>query len=217
MSEYKSFTHMLKLKSSDSLVLTVTFLLTVFINLTVAVQIGLLLAMFSFVKRMSEVIDVEKVIPTRLKENGVDSQGMESMCPKIAFYTVEGPLFFGAADRFESMITRSLTQKPDVLILRMKYVPYMDATGLNNLASLIRDFKEIGGTTLLAEINEDAMLKLKLSGMYDEIGPENIFDDATDAVDYALQIANTAKCSLCGKKGSTACQVYQHSKQLRSS
>lgn len=214
MSEYKSFTHMIKLKSSDSLVLAVTFLLTVFINLTVAVQIGLLLAMFSFIKRMSEVIDVEKVIPTRLKENG---KGMDSTCPKIAFYTVEGPLFFGAADRFESMITRSLTQKPEVLILRMKYVPYMDATGLNNLASLIRDFKKVGGTTLLAEINDDALEKLKASGMYEEIGPKHIFDDATDAVDYGLQLVNVEKCARCGKRGATTCQVYQESQQLRSS
>src|SRR5699024_8510156 len=109
MSEHKSFAHMIKLKSSDSLVLAVTFLLTVFINLTVAVQIGLLLAMVSFVKRMSEVLEIEKVIPTQVKNRETnEAKGLDSSCPQIAFFTVDGPLFFGAADRFESMITRSI-------------------------------------------------------------------------------------------------------------
>ena len=131
MSEHKSFAHIVKLRTSDSLVLAVTFLLTVFVNLTVAVQFGLLLAMFSFVKRMSEVVGVEKVIPTRLKEEE-NSKGLQSICPKIAFFTIEGPLFFGAADKFESMITRSINKKPSVLILKMKHVSYIDATGGNN-------------------------------------------------------------------------------------
>ncbi len=218
MSEYKSFTHMIKLKSSDSLVLAVTFLLTVFVNLTVAVQVGLLLAMFSFVKRMSESIDVEKVIPNRLKEtNGNDSNMMDTTCPKIAFYTIEGPLFFGAADRFESIITRSINKRPDVLILRMKYVPYIDATGLNNLASLVRDFKNIGGTTMLAEMNGDVLEKMKVSGLYEEIGEEHIFADASKAVDSGLQLVELAKCPRCGRKGSSSCQVYLESQKLKSS
>ncbi len=102
MSEYKSFAHIIKLKSGDSLVLAVTFLLTVFVNLTIAVQIGLLLAMVSFVKRMSEVLGVEKVIPDQIKEDELEkAKDLEARCPQLAFFTIEGPLFFGAADRFE--------------------------------------------------------------------------------------------------------------------
>ncbi|MFD1608019.1 SulP family inorganic anion transporter [Oceanobacillus luteolus] len=215
MSEHKSFAHIVKLRTSDSLVLAVTFLLTVFVNLTVAVQFGLLLAMFSFVKRMSEVVGVEKVIPTRLKEEE-NSKGLQSICPKIAFFTIEGPLFFGAADKFESMITRSINKKPSVLILKMKHVSYIDATGGNNLASLIRDFKKTGGTTLLAEMNDDVLNTIKNSGLYEEIGEKNIFSDASKAVDYSLNLINVNKCSRCGKKGATTCQVYLESQQLRS-
>jgi SulP family sulfate permease len=208
MSEHKSFTHLIRLKSADSLVLAATFLLTVFVNLTVAVPIGLLLAMLSFVKRMSEALGVEKVIPSRLKETeGAGAANRESTCPEIAFFTIEGPLFFGAADRFESVITRSINKRPKVLILRMKYVSFIDATGGNNLASLVRDFKKTGGTTILAEMNEDVSEAMKTSGLYDEIGEENIFSDASLAVDRGLDIIRPSKCPRCGKQGS--CQVYR--------
>lgn len=218
MSEYKSFADMLKLKSSDTLVLMVTFLLTVFVNLTVAVQIGLLLAMISFVKRMSEVVGVEKVIPARLKEENTDElSNLGSKCPQIAFFTIEGPLFFGAADKFETVITRSIHRKPSVLILKMKYVSYIDATGVNNLSSLIVDFKNMGGTTLLGEPSDDVLKSLKVSGLYEEIGPENIFSDASHAVDYGLTLSNIKKCQRCAKNDATSCQVYLKSKKLRSS
>lgn len=218
MSEYKSFAHIIRLRSSDSLVLAVTFLLTVFVNLTVAVQFGLLLAMVSFVKRMSEVLGVEKVIPSHLKdEQALEDEKLAAKCPQLAFFTIEGPLFFGAADKFESTITRSINQKPEVLILKMKHVSYIDATGGNNFTSLIRDFRKTGGTTLLAEVNPDVLEAMKVSGLYEEIGSDHIFNDASKAVDYALHIINVPKCSRCGKKGATACQVFQESQKLQSS
>src|SRR5699024_9392240 len=124
MSEYKSFMHILKLKSADSLVLATTFLLTVFVNLTTAVQFGLLLAGISFIKRMSDVLGVEKVIPALAKKNGeTKPENYGSTCPQLSFYTIDGPLFFGAADRFESIITRSINKRPKVLILKLKNVP----------------------------------------------------------------------------------------------
>ena len=192
MSEYKSFAHIIKLRSSDSIVLGATFLLTVFVNLTVAVQIGLLLAMVSFVKRMSEVLEVEKVIPKMMKEetNG-DKNSLATKSPKLAFFTIDGPLFFGAADRFESVITSSLSRKPKVLILQMKHVSFIDATGGANLTSLIVDFKKNGGTTLLAELNDDVLEIIKTSGLHEIIGEENVFEDASAAVDHGLHLVNT--------------------------
>jgi SulP family sulfate permease len=219
MSEHKSFAHMLKLRTADSLVLVTTFLLTIFVNLTVAVPIGLLLAMISFIKRMSETFEMEKVIPKRLREttNGTDDESLGTACPKIAFFSIDGPLFFGAADRFESIITRSINQRPSVLVLRMKHVSHIDATGGNNLASLVRDFKDTGGTTLLAEMDEDVYEMIEVSGLIDEVGKEHIFQDASKAVDYALSIVNPAKCSRCGQKGNNVCEVYEESKNLPTS
>ncbi|OZU87655.1 sodium-independent anion transporter [Virgibacillus indicus] len=219
MSEYKSFLHMLKLKSSDSLVLMTTFLLTVFVNLTVAVQIGLLLAMVSFIKRMSEVLEVEKVIPAMSKEKSElsESEDFGVKCPQLAFFTVEGPLFFGAADKFESMITRSINKRPSVLVLKMKHVSLIDATGGANLRSLLRDFKKMGGITLIAELNDEVSRMFKTSGLYDEIGTENFFNSAADAVDYGLQLINVGKCPTCSRSGQINCQVFKESKVIQKS
>src|SRR5699024_2631865 len=143
MSEYKSFMHILILKSADSLVLATTFLLTVFFILTSAVQFGLLIAGISFIKRMSDVVGVEQVIPTLAKKNGeTKPENYGSTCPQLSFYTIDGPLFFGAADRFESIITRSINKRPEVLILKLKNVPFLDVTGAANLEYLVTDFHE---------------------------------------------------------------------------
>lgn len=217
MSEYKSFWHILRLKSSDSLVLAATFLLTVFVNLTVAVQIGLLLAMVSFIKRMSEVLEVEKVIPALAKDDTgtTKSKGLESKCPQLSFYTVTGPLFFGAADKFETIITRSINKRPTVLVLKIKHVPIIDATAEANLGALVKDFKKIGGTVLISEVNDIVFDMFKTSGLYDDIGPEHFFLDSADAIDYGLQIINAGKCPICSRSGRATCQVFRESSVLR--
>lgn len=215
MSEYKSFLHLLKLKSGDSLVLATTFLLTVFVNLTAAVQVGLLLAGISFIKRMSDVLGVEKVIPVTAKQNGEatnDNRG--SSCPQLSFYTIDGPLFFGAADRFESIITRSINKRPKVLILKLKNVPILDATGADNLESLITDFHKVGGITLISEATDDVLNMLKLTGVHDIIGKDHIFTESDHAVDYGLSLINVGKCSVCKRTGRTTCKAFKTTKEL---
>lgn len=214
MSEYKSFWYILRLKSSDSLVLATTFLLTVFVNLTVAVQIGLLLAMVSFIKRMSEVLEVEKVIPARMKNSEDETKGLEAKCPQLSFYTVTGALFFGAVDKFETIITRSINKRPTVLILKMKHVSFIDATAEANLGSLVKDFNKMGGTILISEASETVLTMLKKSGLYDEIGSEHFFNNSTEAIDYGLQIINVKKCPICSRTGRSTCKVFQESAAL---
>src|SRR5699024_9444067 len=104
MSEHKSFWHIFKMRTSDTLVLVATFLLTVFVNLTIAVPIGLGLAMISFIKRMSEVLAVKEIMPESRNNQSDEDDSDYYQCPQIASYTVHGPLFFGAADRFESIL-----------------------------------------------------------------------------------------------------------------
>ncbi|WP_330949616.1 SulP family inorganic anion transporter [Virgibacillus sp. MG-45] len=217
MSEMKSFLHIIKLKNSDSLVLVTTFLLTVFINLTVAVQFGLLMAAILFIKRMSEVLAVKEVIPSLTKENNIGEEAVEDSgnCSQLSFYTVAGPLFFGAADKFESIITRSINKRPQVLILKMKYVSLLDATGATNLSALVKDFKQIGGTILISEVNENVLPILKTSGIYSLIGEEHFFQRSTDAVDYALQRINIKKCSRCNRCSDNACQVFVPSNKIK--
>src|SRR5690625_1236065 len=114
MSEIKSFAHIVKLRSGDSLVLITTFLLTVFVNLTVAVPVGLLLAIISFVKRASTALEVNNYTMNKLEANPTESELKANECPEIASFTIQGPLFFGAADRFESALIHSINERPSV-------------------------------------------------------------------------------------------------------
>lgn len=209
MSEVKSFSHIIKLRSGDSLVLITTFLLTVFVNLTVAVPVGLLLAMISFVKRASSALDMDTFKIDNQEPTITEEKLSANECPEIANFTIQGPLFFGAADRFESTLTRSINERPSVLILKMKYVPLIDATAEANLSALIHDFVNLGGTVLITELPDEPLNMLKRSGLYDKIGGQYFFNKTTDAVNYALNLVDVKKCSVCSHKGATSCQVFK--------
>ena len=209
MSEYKTFGSILKLRTSDSLVLVTTFLLTVFVNLTVAVPVGLLLAMVSFVRRISGLLEVENIKPEKFSNGEKRGKKDAYTCPQIASFTVHGPLFFGAADRFESTLSRSINKRPDVLILKMRHVSMIDVTGESNLSGFVKNFMKKGGTVLITELDDDPLEMLKRSGLYDYIGKEHFFQDTTDAINYALQIINVSKCQYCGKRPEQGCRVFK--------
>ena len=212
MSEIKSFAHIVKLRSGDSLVLITTFLLTVFVNLTVAVPVGLLLAIISFVKRASMALEVNNYTMNKLEANPTESELKANECPEIASFTIQGPLFFGAADRFESALIHSINERPSVLILKMRYVPIIDATAEANLSALIKDFVNLGGTVLITELPKEPLKMLQRSGLYEEIGEEYFFKQTTDAIDYALEIVDVQKCPRCSREGATSCQAFQKTK-----
>lgn len=209
MSEYKSFASILKFRTGDSLVLVTTFLLTVFVNLTIAVPIGLLLAMVSFVKRISEVLNVKTIVPEQFNDQEDVVNKQDYHCPKIASFTVHGPLFFGAADRFGSILTRSIRKRPDVLILKMRHVSLIDVTGAANLSMLVKNFIKKKGVVLITELRDEPLEMIKKSGLYDMIGGENFFADTTDAINYALQITKVKNCPYCSKSAEQSCQVFK--------
>ncbi|MFC3782543.1 SulP family inorganic anion transporter [Bacillus chungangensis] len=213
MSEQKSFAHILKMRTGDSVVLAVTFLLTVFVNLTVAVEVGLLLAMLSFIKRMSGVLEVEKVLPkSHNKQVSPDPVEAGRDCPQIEIYTIDGPLFFGVADKFEKMLTRTMREKPKVLLLRMKHVPIIDATGEANLASLVADFQKQGGTILVSGMSEEPLEVLKKSGLYERIGAEHFFSHTGPALQYGLKIINYKTCKSCRFYAFSECAAFKEQK-----
>lgn len=200
MSERKEFAHVLSMKSSDSAVLVVTFLLTVFTNLTISVPAGLLLAILLFVKRMSEVMHIVKVLPDPLDKNEkVSSAQVEDGkdCPQISIYTIEGPLFFGAANMFEKKILDIIRMRPRILLLRLSKVPFMDSTGEANLSSLIRHFQKVGGTVLVTGIQPQPLHIIKKSGLYDRIGANHFFEGTGKAIDYAITQLDYKKCLGC--------------------
>lgn len=199
MSEYQSFKTILKMKTSDSLVLVTTFLLTVFVNLTVAVPIGLLLAMVSFIRRISGLVEVKELQP---------QQTEQTQCPQIATFTVRGALFFGAAAQFEQTLSRSIHRRPTVLILKMKFVSMIDDTGLANLSSFVNNFVEKGGTIMIAGLAEETISLLQQNGLYETIGADHFFDTPNEAINEALNLINVKECSYCKQRGANVCQVY---------
>jgi len=206
MSEYKTFGAVLKLRTSDSLVLVTTFLLTVFVNLTVAVPVGLLLAMVSFVRRVSQVLEVKNISPDNYVDDLPDDQ---NVCPKIASFTIRGPLFFGAADQFETTLSQSIHKQPSVLILKMRHVSLIDVTGITNLETLVKKFLKRGGTVMITELNNDVLEMMKRSGLYETIGAEYFFDNTTNAINKALDLISTKKCPICSKHSDGKCQMYR--------
>lgn len=214
MSERKAFAHVLFTKTSDSFILVITFLLTVFSNLTIAVEVGLILAAILFVKRMSGLLTVAKVLPDHSSEDKkvapyVVHEGHD--CPQIGIFTIEGPLFFGAAQMFEQSIMSTINHRPLVLILRMGKVPYMDTTGEGTLTSIVRHYQKHGGTILISGIQAQPMEVLRKTGLLHEIGDNHFFEHTGDAIDYALTHLNYHKCVGCRNFAFQECsQLSKH-------
>ncbi|GAB3796449.1 SulP family inorganic anion transporter [Virgibacillus kimchii] len=188
MSERKQFAHVLKMKSGDSLVLLTTFLLTVFTSITTAVVVGIILAIVLFAKRMSSMLVISKVFPDETQtEERAKLHALDQLkeYPDISIYTIEGPLFFGAAQAFEQRVLKTINYKPKVLILHMGSVPFMDATGATHFNNMIGYFKKNDGILLVTGVVPSLKETLKRSGLYDEIGGEYFYDDVEDAVNFA--------------------------------
>ena len=200
MSERKHFAHIANAKSGDSLVLIITFLLTVFASLTIAVEVGLGLAIVLFVKRMSEKLVVHKVLPDHTRKSGkVQPQVVNQMhdCPQISMYTIEGPLFFGAAQTFEETLLPVMRDQPRVLILRMAKVPFMDATGVSYFSHVVENLTTRGGTVLVTGVQASVKVTLMRNGVYDQIGNDNFYEHTGEAINRALQELDSNKCIGC--------------------
>ena len=188
MSEWRTFLSLLKNPKSDVAVLLTTFLLTVFFDLTIAIELGLLLAMFLFMRRVIETthvsvctdaVDLSHESDVHIKEEVlVIPQGIE-------VYEIDGPFFFGVANKFDECM-KQMGDKPKVRILRMRKVPFMDSTGLHNLESFFRLSKKEGIRIVLSGVNAKVHSVLDKSGMADKIGQENICSH----IDQAMKRAN---------------------------
>ncbi|MCH6264086.1 SulP family inorganic anion transporter [Neobacillus citreus] len=199
MSEQKVFAHIFKTKSTDSLVLVVTFVLTVFVNLTVAVEVGLVMSAILFVKRMSDVMITAKALPNPQTNRAKVETGMVTDthdCPQVSIFNIEGPLFFGAALTFEETIMNTINYRPKILLLRMGRVPFMDTTGEANLASIVRHFSK-NGIVLISGINPQPESVLKKTGLYEVVGEQHFFAHTGEAIQYALKEINQNKCLGC--------------------
>lgn len=181
MSERHRFLHILRMPRTDAGVMLATFLLTVAIDLTVAVMVGLLLAVAIFLHRMSQMTTVgstvasgEDVLPhQRFRE--------EDVPPGVVVYSIDGPFFFGAADQFQETLA-AVAKPPPVVILRMRNVPYLDATGLNALESAIEGLRRNGSRVMVASIQNQPLDMMERAGTFRTLGDENLFRTTPDAL-----------------------------------
>lgn len=190
MSERAHFKHILKMKSGDSLILVVTFLLTVLTSLTIAVEVGLGLALLLFTKKMSESVTVKKSLPNHLREKREKITQLwneSSSSSTISIYTVEGPLFFGAAQYFHETVASYIKQQPKFLILRMGNVPFIDTTGEAYFRSIIHQFRAQGGKLLIAGLPPHVKETLIHNGLYYTIGGEHFFEHVNEAITFSLE------------------------------
>ena len=170
MSELKHFKRMLqRAPRADIAILLVTFTLTVFSDLVIAVNIGVILAMLQFMRRMASSVEVQQVVEEELA-NELHSNGQASLPPGVMVYTIEGPLFFGAAETFERALSQTHTD-PELLVVCLKRVPFMDITGLQTLEEVIQQLHERQIVVKLCEANGKVLGKLERAGILRLLGP----------------------------------------------
>ena len=193
MSEWHAFKALLKAPKSDVTVLLITFFLTVFLDLVVAIEIGMIFAALLFMKRMADVTS-ERFTYTQDKVRDDDTElkyyleRKNIKLPKgIGIYEINGPFFFGVADKFLENALQYRRPVP-VLIIRMRHVPAMDASGLHALRRLHTKCKEVGTRMVLSGVNEQPMKTITKAGFVDIIGAENVCTNFEAAVKRAIDI-----------------------------
>jgi SulP family sulfate permease len=180
MSEWRTFRAELRSPRSDVLVLLTTFFLTVLVDLTVAVEVGIVLAAFLFMKRMSDVANVRMITDEMSDDEDPDAEaararGRQLVVPAgVQVYDVNGPFFFGAAESFkEAMLAGGGGIAPRVLILRMRQVPTIDATGISALRDVTRRSRKEGTAVILCGVDEHPRETMARAGLVEELGAEN--------------------------------------------
>ena len=188
MSEAKHFARMVKrAPQADIAILLTTFLLTVFADLVVAVNIGVILAMLHFMKRMASSVEMQKITEKDL-ESELASEGIVKLTDGVMVYAIEGPFFFGAVENFERALAQTHTD-PHILLIRLRRVPFMDITGLQSLEEAIEQMEKRGVSIMLCEANERVRSKLMKTGILKMIGEQNYFNSFAAALNHCGTLA----------------------------
>ena len=189
MCGYRSFIKMFKAPKSDVAVMLVAFFLTVVIDLTVAIEVGVLLAAVLFIKRMSDVAEVESVT-SALKEDDEEAAHNElsRQVPKgVVVYELAGSLFFGAVDKFKDTMAR-ISDKPKILILRMRSVSSIDAAGIQMIEDLLNRCNREGTRLLLSGVHAQPVVALTRAGVLKQLGEENALGNIDAALNRAREL-----------------------------
>jgi sulfate permease, SulP family len=191
MAEWKLFRSELSAPRSDAVVMVSTFLLTVLVDLTTGIGVGMVLASFLFMRRMAEVTNVRLLSeefqdaprPSRDESGAIYRRRV----PKgVEVYEINGPFFFGAAEKFKDTLSE-ISKKPKVLIVRMRNVPAIDSTGMHALQDLVRRTRRDGTVVYLSDVHAQPLLALQRSDLLDEIGENCLYGNIDEALAAARQ------------------------------
>ncbi len=184
MSEWHQFVAILKSRSGDIMILLTTFFLTVVFDLVIAIEIGIVLSSFMFMKRMSKSFMVQhKPIETNAEEKLFQNE-LNYDPKQIMLYEINGPLFFGAAEQFRDVLS-NIHVKPKILILRMRYVPFIDTTGFQSLKDILLALRSFNTLVLLSGVREELMHDLENNNIYALVEKDHIFDHIDKAINFA--------------------------------
>ena len=197
MSEWRGFVAELSSPKSDVAVLLTTFLLTVLVDLTVAIEVGMVLAAFLFIRRMAEVTNISAVTSELEDDGNGDAMDPNAVSrrripPRVEVYEINGPFFFGAAELFKDTLAR-VARKPKVLIIRMRYVLALDSTGMHALKDVVHRTRQDGTVVLLSDVHMQPLVALTGSPTLKEIGEENLFGNLDDALNRSRRILGLAE------------------------
>ena len=187
MSGWRGFKGLLKNPKSDVTVLLITFFLTVIFDLTVAIEVGLVIACVLFMKRVMETTEIsvitDEIDPN--KESDLEVHEEHLIIPQgVEVYEINGPYFFGIATKFEEIMAR-LGDRPQIRIIRMRKVPFIDSTGIHNLTTLCKMSQKENINIILSGVNEKVHAVLEKSGFYELLGKENICSNINEALEVA--------------------------------
>ena len=194
MSGWRSFMALMKNPKSDVTVLLITFFLTIIFDLTVAIEVGLIIACLLFMKRVSEITDVKAVTDEINEESDMIKDNAEHLAiPEgVEVYEINGPYFFGAGNKFEEVMA-AFGDRPKVRIIRMRKVPFVDSTGIHNLTNLCEMSHNEGIEVVLSGVCEKVHKQLEKARFYDILGNKNICSHINLALERANEIIGEKK------------------------
>ncbi|MBI3480946.1 MAG: STAS domain-containing protein, partial [Nitrosomonadales bacterium] len=192
MGEWEGFRTLRKYPVSDSAVLVATFLLTVIFDLTVAVEIGMFIAIFSFIRRITALTHVSVAEESLQADDGEATQLRKGVPPGVMIYRVYGALFFGAADKLETILQQTHTE-PEVLILKMHEVISMDASALHMLEHLHGKLRKHGKHLILCGPHTQPYYLMQQGGLFEQIGAKNVVENLEEGLKRARELIAEAR------------------------
>ncbi len=189
MSEWRTFVAELRSPGGDVAVLLATFLLTVFVDLTVAIAVGMILAAFLFIRRMAAAVTVSSITGTDGDDGEHDELELRRIPPGVQVFEISGAFFFGAVDTFKDTLAQIAT-RPRVLILRMRNVLVIDSSAVKALRDVVKRSHGEGTLVLLCDVHTQPLGVLTGSRLLDDIGRDRLFDDLDAALAFAANFAD---------------------------